>query len=197
MSYSLPVGGIDKGVPTGLAAVGLASGLFATAAAGFEPPANRLASGLRGLQSDGGNETRQNFELGCTNSTPISAVPFAPALTSTTVQRISSSVFRFRILTVAPLCTASFSKINPPCAFTSSVKVFFREGCTIGALSGYAQRHGQQNALTAPLLSGHSRTPVRCRNHAKPLLWISARNPKRVSAICRTVAKNGLPIRVL
>src|SRR6266852_6483579 len=124
MSYSLPVGGIDKGVPTGLAAVGLASGLFATAAAGFEPPANRLASGLRGLQSDGGNETRQNFELGCTNSTPISAVPFAPALTSTAVQRISSSVFRFRILTVAPLCTASFSKINPPCAFTSSVKVF-------------------------------------------------------------------------
>ena len=43
---------------------------------------NLLTSGLRELQSDGGNATRQNLGLGWTNCTPTSATPACPGLLS-------------------------------------------------------------------------------------------------------------------
>jgi hypothetical protein len=43
---------------------------------------NLLASGLRELQSDGGNATRQNLGLGWINCTPTSATPACPGLLS-------------------------------------------------------------------------------------------------------------------
>src|SRR5208283_2203293 len=53
---------------------------------------NLFASGLRELQSDGGNATRQNLGLGWTNCTPTSATPACPGLHSITVHGISSLV---------------------------------------------------------------------------------------------------------
>jgi len=88
-----------------------------------EPSTIFFASGLRGVQSSGGKETRQNFGFGSLNSIPTSAAPLATGFVSTTVQEISSVVITFLRVRVCPAQTTSFNKSNPPCALTMRVAV--------------------------------------------------------------------------
>jgi hypothetical protein len=101
---------------------GLFAGLVAPAA-GAGLLEYLFASGPFGSQFLGGKETRQNRGHGGTNSTPTSAVVIGNELISTTVQAISSSVTIFFNFSVCPMRTFSRNKINPPCAFTTSVAV--------------------------------------------------------------------------
>src|SRR5208337_548695 len=83
----------------------------------------RLASGLRGLQSSGGNETRQKRALGWANPIPISGSSSCPGLMSFTVQTSSSPVATWVIFKTCPTMTGSRRRIRPPGAFTTKVLV--------------------------------------------------------------------------
>ena len=74
----------------------------------------RLASGLCGLQSSGGNETRQKCALGWANPIPISGICSCPGLMSFTMQTSSSPVATWVILKSCPTRTGSRRRIRPP-----------------------------------------------------------------------------------
>jgi hypothetical protein len=83
---------------------------------------NLLASGLRELQSDGGNATRQNLGLGWTNCTATSATPACPGLLSAP----SDDFFTRQNVTerqVLARLTGSRSRMSAPWALTTSVLV--------------------------------------------------------------------------
>src|SRR5580700_2909063 len=112
----------------------LAMGSFAGGGSGLGLGANRLASGLRTLQSAGGKETRQKRGLGSANSTPTSETPFAPWLRSTTLQVISSPVVTFVMLRVCPSRRGSCNCSSAPWAFTINVFACSTKGAPLSRL---------------------------------------------------------------
>src|SRR5208337_226991 len=74
----------------------------------------RLASGLRGLQSSGGNETRQKRALGWANPIPISGSSSCPGLMSFPVEKRSFAVANRGKIKTLPTMTGSGRKIRPP-----------------------------------------------------------------------------------
>lgn len=105
----------------------------------------RFASGLRVLQSTGGKETRQKRVLGCANSTPTSASPFAPGLESTTLQGTSAPVTTFLIFKAWPSRTGSCNYSSVPCAFTISALVCSTNGVPLARLP--ETRNGTDNRI--------------------------------------------------
>src|SRR5579863_7595469 len=99
------------------------SGCFFATAAGVDAVLKRFASALRGDQSEGGKDTRQNLGLGSANSIPTSCTPLLPGLMSTTLQCSSSAVFRFFTWSRSPNFTTVRNWISAPCAFTIMVDV--------------------------------------------------------------------------
>lgn len=67
----------------------------------------RLASGLRGVQSSGGKETRQKLGAAWGKARPTSGISLDPAFRSTTVQVISSLVIKFLTRSSCPARTDS------------------------------------------------------------------------------------------
>jgi hypothetical protein len=101
----------------------LPNGRFAgsVAVAGFLLSTCCLASGLRGLQSAGGKETRQKREHSVANSTPTSRTPLVPSAMSITVQIISSVVERLVSVSTWPKIIGSRISSKAPWALTIKV----------------------------------------------------------------------------
>jgi len=85
-----------------------------------------VISGACGVQSSGGNATRQNFGAGFKNSIATSLFPSGARLTRTTRQGCSSDVSGFCKMTVWPWRTPNSSTISAPCALTTEVWVCSR-----------------------------------------------------------------------
>jgi hypothetical protein len=79
------------------------------------------ASGCRGFQSSGGNETRQNVGHGEENSSPISPFPSRTGPRKTTWHSCSCLVSPCCICTKLPLVNRAFIPISAPCALIASV----------------------------------------------------------------------------
>jgi len=81
------------------------------------------ASGCRGVQSSGGNATRQNVGCGVVNSRPISALPERTGPRNATWHSCSSCVFLCCRRILEPLISLAANKTSAPCALIASVSV--------------------------------------------------------------------------
>src|SRR5258708_29712665 len=77
-------------------------------------PENVRASGFFGVQSSGGNATRQNVGRGAVNSRPISALPLRTGPRNATSHSCSSSVLLCSMSTAPPPTTRTASNHTAP-----------------------------------------------------------------------------------
>src|SRR5450432_1071355 len=92
------------------------------------------ASGCLGVQSSGGNATRQKAGRGSENSRPISALPSRTGPRNTTWHSCSSSVMLCFILRLLPLVMRFLRATRAPWALMARVSVFSSKGLPCASL---------------------------------------------------------------
>ena len=108
--------------------------------AGMVTEETRLASGLFGLQSSGGKDTRQKLGQGFEKATPTSGVSVDPELMSATVQPTSSLVARCLIRSFWP--KHGLAQMDQRTVGIDNLGLgALREGRPVGMLARYQDRN--------------------------------------------------------